>query len=333
MKRLLVLGVSLLGVWLAACGGTGPTQAEAPKPDLDKPTKAETGGASAEAMAALDAAEKKDYAGAKEKADAVLAKNPKDAVAHYARGIAAEQGDKDLAAAEKHYRDALASDPKLVGASIFLSALLIDGKKFEDAAKVCRAGLEQNKGVVELHLNLASALHGSGDHATSAKAYGNAVALKPDDVELRIWHGQELLEAGDNDGASKAFKNATAKAGKNVTVLALAGIGLRDAGDYTGCVATFDQAIGVKAGAPLYVERAICKHKAGDLAGARKDTDEAIKLEPSSKAYFAAGKFAEEAKDKKACFKFYAECAKLAAAAKPGTKVEEEAKKGAERCK
>lgn len=336
MKTLCLAAVLLL----SACGGTGPSQAEGPKPDLDKPTKAESGGASAESMAALEAVEKKDYDAAKAKADGVLAKNPKDAVANYARGIVAEQSEKNPEAAEKHYRAALASDPKLVGASIFLSALLIDKKQFDEAAKVCRSGIEQNKGALELHLNLASALHGAGDHATSAKSYGNAVALKADDVELRIWHAQELLEAGDKDAASKQFKNAIAKAGKNTSVLALAGLGLRDAGDFTGCVATFDQAIAVKAAAPFYTERAICKQRANDLAGARKDLDEAIKLEPSSKAHFYAGKLAEEAftasktpADKKSCREHYLEAQKLAAAAKPGTKVEDEAKKGADRCK
>ena len=82
----------------------------------------------------------------------------------------------------------------------------------------------------------------------------------------------------------------------------------------------------------FFTERAICKHLGKDLPGARKDLDEALKLDASSKAHFYAGKFAEEAGDKKACKAHYAEAAKLAAAAKPGTKVEEEAKKGAERC-
>ena len=116
-------------------------------------------------------------------------------------------------------------------------------------------------------------------------------------------------------------------------LLAIAGLGLREAGDLPGCVAAFDRAIGVKPQAPFYTERALCKHEAKDLAGARKDLDESIKIEPSSKSYFYAGKFAEEAGDKKACRAHYLEAAKLAGAAKPGTKVEEEAKKGAERCK
>lgn len=335
MKRSIAVVGFMLGVLgMIGCGGTGPTQAEAPKPNLDdKPAKADTGGASAEAMAALEAAESKDYAGAKAKADAVLAKNPKDAVAHYARGIVAEQSDKDPEAAEKHYRAALEADPKLVGASINLSALLYDKKQFDEAAKVARAGIALAKGTPELHINLAYALHGAGDHATAAKAFANAVALKPEDAELRIWHAQELLDAGDKDGAARAYKGAQAKAKGNLSALTLVGLGLKEAGDLPGCVAAFDQAIGLKATAPFFTERALCKHAASDVAGARKDLDEAIKLDPSSKAHFYAGKFAEGAGDKKACKAHYLEAAKLAAAAKPGTKVEEEAKKGADRCK
>jgi tetratricopeptide (TPR) repeat protein len=327
----------LLGVFAVVvavgCASSGPGQAEGPKPDLDQPSKDDTGGASAEAMAALEAAEAKDYAAAKSRADAALAKNPKDAVAHYVLGIVAEQGDKNLDEAETHYRAALDADPKLVGASIFLSALLIDKQQFDDAAKVARAGLDHAKATIELHINLASALHGAGDHKTAAKSYGNAVQLKPDDVELRIWHAQELLDADEKDAAAKEFKNAIAKAKTNTSVLALAGLGLREAGDLPGCVAAFDQALSVKPSAPFHTERALCKHAAKDLPGARKDLDESIKLEPSSKAHFYAGKLAEEANDKKGCRAHYTEAAKLAAAAKPGTKVEEEAKKGADRCK
>lgn len=334
MKRTTTVAVVL---FLVGCGGSGPSQAEAPKPSLDdKPPHAgaaDTGGASAEAMAALEAAEAKSWADAKAKADAVLAKNPKDAVAHYARGIVAEDADKDLDAAEKHYVAALEADPKLVGASIFLSALYIKREKWDDAAKVARAGLEHAKGTYELHLHLALALHGKGDHALAAKAYANAVTLRPDDGKLRFDHGEELLEAGDKDGAAKAFKGAIAKAKGDSSLIALSGLELKKAGDLPGCVAAMDQAIAVKASGAFYTERAICKHAAKDVEGARKDLDEAIKLEPSSKNHFYAAKFAEDAGDKKACKTHYEQAAKLAAAAKPGTKVEEEAKKGAARCK
>lgn len=320
---------------LMACGGSGPTQAEGPKPTLPSGPDEGASAGSGEGAAALEAAKGNDFKTAKEKADAALAKNPKDATAHYARGIAAEQGDKDVDTAEKHYRAALSADPKLVGASIFLSALLIDKKQFDEAAKVAREGIERDKGTYELHLHLGIALHNLGDHGKAAKSFGNAVALHPDDAGLRLDYGKELLEAGDKDTAAKAFKEAATKAKGDPSLLTEAALGLKDAGDNTACATTLDPVIANKPSPALYIVRASCRHAGKDLPGARKDLDEAMKLEkpPSWRTHGYAAKYAEEAGDKKACRALYLETAKLIAAEKSGTKVEEEAKKGAERCK
>jgi len=326
----------IAAVLLIGCGGSGggPSQAEGPKPALPSgPEEGQT--ASGAGGEALEAAKAGDFKAAKEKADAALAKNPKDAVAHYARGIAAEDGDKDDATAEKHYRAALEANPKLVGASIFLSAQMIKLKKFEEAAKVARDGITHDKGTYELHLHLGIALHNLGDHKLAAKSFGNAVQLHPDDAGLRLDHGKELLEAEEKDAAAKAFKEAAGKAKGDASLLTEAALGLKDAGDFTACASTLDPVITAKPTAALYIVRASCRHGGKDLPGARKDLDEAIKLEkPSSwRTHGYAAKYAEEAGDKKACRALYLETAKLIAAEKPGTKVEEEAKKGADRCK
>jgi Tfp pilus assembly protein PilF len=330
MKRFGLFTVMLL----IGCGGSGPSQAEGPKPTLPSGPD-ESQAASGAGGEALEAAKAGDFNAAKEKADAALAKNPKDAIAHYARGIAAEDGDKDDVVAEKHYRAALEANPKLVGASIFLSAQLIKLKRFEEAAKVARDGIQHDKGTYELHLHLGIALHNLGDHATAAKSFANAVQLHPDDAALRVDYGRELLEAKDNDAAARAFKEAASKAKGDTTLLTEAALGLKDAGDHVACASTLDPVIAAKASAPLYIVRASCRHGAKDLPGARKDLDEAIKLEkPASfRTHGYAAKYAEEAGDKKACRALYLETAKLIAAEKPGTKIEEEAKKGAERCK
>lgn len=329
MKSALVFAGAVV-VFLVGCGGSGPTQAEGPKPNLDAPP-ASSGNPKAgtidlsDAHAALEA---HDYATARTKAEAALAKEPNHAEAHFVVGVC-DEADKKPDDAAKHYREALKSDPRLLGASINLSAILIDQKQFDEAADVARAGLKYSKGSPELHINLAYALQGKGDKDAAAKSFGNAVMLKPDDAELRLWHAQALLDAGDKDGAAKAFKNALGKAKGNADVMALAGIGLAQAGDAAGCVGALDQAIAAKSSPDLLTERAICKHKAKDVAGARADLDASIKLKPTVKAHAAAAKYAEEAGDKKACRDHYQEVAKMAA----GTKVEEEAKKGAARCK
>lgn len=324
--------VAVLVAGLAGCASSGPSQAEAPKPNLDEP-KGEAPPGSADAMAALEAAEKKDYAAAKSKGEAVLAKAPNDPVAHFALGVVSEESDKDVEAAEKHYRAALAADPKLVGASIYLSALLVDQKKFDEAADVARKGLAHAKATPELHINLAWALAGKGDAASAAKSMGNAITLKPDDAALRLDQADFYLQAGDKDAAAKAYKNAIAKAKGDGSVLGVAASGLAKAGDPAGCVATWDQVITKGEKPQPLLQRALCKAQAKDLEGALADAKKAIAIEPSPAAHYAAGKYAEAAGDKKTCKTHYAEAAKLAAAAKPGTELEAAAKKGEARCK
>jgi Tfp pilus assembly protein PilF len=316
---------------IAACAGSGPGQAEGPKPNLDDngtgggtPTSASSPDLDA-AMAALEA---KDCKTARAKADAVIAKTPTSADANFVLGVC-DEGDGKPEDAVKHYEAALAADATLSGASINLSALLIDLKRWDDAAKVCKDGLAKQKGTVELHINLSYALKGKGDHANAAKSFANAIALKPDDPTLRVDRAMELLSAGDKEGAAKELKNALAKAGGNADLLAEIGVGLAQTGDAQGCVAAFDKAVAAKSSPELLTERAICKHKANDLAGARKDLDDALAKDPASiKAHAAAAKYAEEAKDKKACKMHYAEVAKLA---KEGD-LADQAKKGVERC-
>jgi uncharacterized protein (TIGR02996 family) len=306
---------------LAGCGGSGPTQAEGPKPqNLDSPPPSKSSGIDvSEAHAALEA---KDYEKARKIAEDALAKEPNHAEAHFVVGVC-DEADKKIDLAMGHYRSALKSDPKLLGASINLSALLIDQKQYDEAAEVARAGIKNAKGSAELHINLAYALLGKGEKDAAAKSFENAMKLRPDDAELRLWYADALLEAGDKAGASKGYKNAIAKAKGNAQLITAAAIGLAKADDPTGCVAALDQVISSKATPDSYTERAICKHKGKDLPGARKDLDDSIKLQSTVKAHFIAGKYAEEAGDKKACKLHFDEVGKMAA----GTKVAEEAKK------
>ena len=333
-RALSVLSMSSLVAMaaLTACGASGPGQAEGPKPSLEDPKDNGGGGAPASSPdldAAMSALESKDYKTARAKAEAVLAKTPDSADANFVLGVCDESDGKPDDAV-KHYQAALAKDPAISGASINLSALLIDLKRWDDAAQVCKDGLAKQKGTVELHINLSYALKGKGDHESAAKSFANAIALKPDDPTLRVDRAMELLSAGDKDGAAKELKNALGKSGGNADLLAEIGVGLAQTGDAPGCVAAFDKAIAAKSTPEFFTERAICKHKANDLAGARKDLDDALAKDPANiKAHAAAAKYAEEAKDKKACKLHYLEVAKLA---KEGD-LADQAKKGADRCK
>ena len=329
-----VVSAALFGVAVAvsACGGGGgaPKQAEGPKPDLDAPPKGSAAEkpvapAIVEAQAAL---ESKNYPTARAKAQSVLDKDATDADAHFVLGVCDdEDGKKESAIA--HYQAALQTDPKMFSAAINLASLLADAKRFDEAAEVARGAISRGgKGLAELHTVLAIALKGQGKHDLAARSYANAIALKPDDAELYLWQGEAFLDAGDKDGALRAYRGAAAHAKDDAQVLGLAAIGLAKAGDATGCVSALDRAIAKKATSELLTERAICKHVVKDLAGARVDLDAAIAKAPTFRAHVAAGTYAGEAGDKKACRAHFLEAAKIAAG-KPG---EKEAKERAEKC-
>ena len=308
------------------CGSSGPKQVEGPKPSLDDSDKG-SGSSNPDIAAAEDALKAKDCVTARAKATAVLDKTPKMPDALFILGVC-DEADGKPEDAVAHYKGALEGDPTSTGAAVNLSALLIDLQRYDDAIEVCKASLAKSKATVELHINLAYALKGKGDHAMAAKSFANAIALKPDDASLRIDRAGELTAAGDKDGAAKELKNALAKAGNDADLLAEIGVGLAKVDDAPGCVAAFDKAIAAKSSPVFLTERGICKHKAKDLAGARKDLDDAIATDPGNlKAQFAAGMYAEEAKDKKACKQHFGEAVKLA----KGDLVEQ-AKKGLEKC-
>ncbi len=341
MKHLVGIAALLLlvGGTGLACSPAGPTQAEGPKPDLDKPPK---GAASsdpiapelADAQAALEA---KNCTVAVEKAKAVVAKNPKHGDAHFILGVCADSGFPDLKSdksdeqAVTHYQAALDANPKNTGDAENLSAILVSQKKWDDAIAVCKKGLDAIKSASPgLHANLGYALAGKGDNAGAVKSWGNALKLSPDLVDVRLDRAETLVALGQKDEAIKELKAAGTSAKADGKQKRLAAHSLSAAGDHAACVTVLDGVISAKAEPDTLTQRAQCKHKAGDLAGARADIDESIKLKPTLNAHGFGAQWAEQAKDKKACTHHWTELGKLGAGK---AKAEEEAKKGVDRCK
>jgi tetratricopeptide (TPR) repeat protein len=299
-------------VCVYACGGA-PEQAQVKAPSLEEsaaPSSSAPSGspASQEAYAALDA---KDYAKARAKADEALKANPNDPIAHLVLGVCDEEA-KNLDSAIAHYEATLKGDPKNFAASLNLSAIYVDRKEWDRAAEVARKALAYAKGSWELHANLGWALRGKGEHDKAAKSFGNAAKLNPKDPSLWVLRGQELLAQAtpDKEGALKAFKEAISLAGDDQGVLADAGVGLGEAGDAPGCAAALGK---LKEPAPEQLrERAVCKHMAKDLAGARADLDLAIKKKATAQMHWSAAAYAVEAGDEKSCKAHLAEMSKLA---------------------
>src|SRR5205807_740345 len=85
-----------------------------------------------------------DYNAARAAFEAAIAKNPKQADAHfYLAEMMEKTGDK--AAAEAGYKRALEAQPDFPDAALNLMAVYIEGKKYDDAIVLAKKLLEKNQ--------------------------------------------------------------------------------------------------------------------------------------------------------------------------------------------
>src|SRR5439155_5003093 len=136
----------------------------------DMPAGAQQSEPSGDLGKGIAALERGDTAAAKQSYQEMVKKNAKDGDAYHLLGLISEkEGKKETA--EKAYRRALELKPELEASSVNLSALLIDGERYDEGLVVSRAGLGKHPENAPLHLNAAIALAGKGDQAASAKEF------------------------------------------------------------------------------------------------------------------------------------------------------------------
>ncbi|MGC4068334.1 MAG: tetratricopeptide repeat protein [Polyangiaceae bacterium] len=146
----------------------------------------------AEAMKAIEA---KRFGDAKTLLTKAIAKNPKDAQAHYYTGVVESSEGGDVKRAIESYRKAIELDPKLVDAYVNLSALELEAKDEASALKTAEQGLAVAKKQPDLALNRALALEALGKSEEALGAYRDAVELRPDDFTLKVSYAQLLARA------------------------------------------------------------------------------------------------------------------------------------------
>jgi Tfp pilus assembly protein PilF len=310
------LGHLFLLASLAACGGSEPpkTQNEALTPPKLPPSMGgpiSNGSSSAElaepapppaspeVAKGLKALEAKDYATAKSTCEAVTKKNPKDADAWACLGEALQS---DAAGAEKAYKKALEIRPEHEGAAQGLSGLLVDAKRFDDAATVAKAGLAKHPQNPALNFNLALALAEKGDQAGATKAFDDATRFAPNEPLFFVAYGQWLAKWKQPELAVLKLRDAVKVSGGDAAVLATAAFEMQHVGAFADCISTLDRAIASKDVAELRMQRGICKMGAKDKPGAIADLQSAVqkddKLAPAH--FYLGGRLAEGGKLKEA---------------------------------
>jgi len=291
------LSLSLsLATLTAACGGSPTPPAEAPDPSLGPSARAASAPAATAAGGSTDgpvatstsddvtkgtaAIKAGDWTGARAAFEAALKKSPKQADAHYYLGLVMDKTG-DRAAAEKSYKTALDLQPELQEAAENLTALYVEGQKFDEAIGVARKALAKNTKNAEMQLNLAAALSGKGDIEAASKAFDDAVKLAPNDARFYVAYAHHLGAAKKNDEAIAKLKHAQRLADDDPAMLGTIGFELRTARAVPECIAAFDKAITLEDNADFRTNRALCKFAAKDKAGAIADLTTATQKEPT----------------------------------------------------
>ena len=290
---------------LGACGGPLPP-ADRPDPSLapsaptaspttpsgtDGPVAASSSDDVTKGTAAIKAG---DWTGARAAFEAAVKKNPKQADAHYYLGLVMDKaGDK--AVAEKSYRTALELQPDLQEAAENLTAIYVEGQKYDEAIAVARKSLAKNAKNAGMQLNLAFALSGKGDVDGASKAFEDAVKLAPNDAQYYLAYAQHLGAAKKTDDAIAKLKQAQRVAGGDPALLGTIGYELKTLRAVPECIAAFDKAIAVKDNADFRTNRAQCRYVAKDRPGAMADLQAAIAKEPGfAPAHYWLGSWLHE---------------------------------------
>jgi tetratricopeptide (TPR) repeat protein len=277
----------------AACGNSKPPEAAHAEPSSTASTSS-TPAPTAEPVAAptnsddvkkgLAAMKSGDYNGARSAFEAAIAKNPKQADAHfYLAQMMEKTGDK--AAAEAGYKRALEAQPDLVDAAVNLIALYIESKKYDDAIALAKKLLEKNPKDPMMRFNYAVALAGKGDQDNARKEYDAALKLAPNNAELYLSYAHQLIEWKKNDAAMTRLKQAEGIASSDAGVLASIAVEYKNLRAFPECVSALDKAVTAKDGAEVRFLRGVCKLAQKDLPGATTDFQFAADKEPARAEY------------------------------------------------
>lgn len=272
---------------LTACGGAPAQPPDSPNPSLatpapttpaptptgtDGPAAASTSDDVTKGTAAVKAG---DWNGARTAFESAIKKNPKQADAYYYLGLVMDKTG-DRAAAEKNYKTALDLQPELQEAAENLTAIYVEGQKYDEAIAIARKALARNAKNAEMQLNLAFALSGKGDVEGATKAFDDAVKLAPNDARFYVGYAQHLAAAKKGDEALAKLKQAQRVAGDDPALLGTIGYEYKTLRAVPECIATFDKAITLKDNADFRTNRAHCKYAAKDKPGAMADLQAAI---------------------------------------------------------
>jgi tetratricopeptide (TPR) repeat protein len=148
--------------------------------------------------------------------DGLIAKNPKDADAHYARGFVLSRTGKNNEGAVAAYDKAFELDNRLADAAYNAGVVLGRIGNAKEAAVRFERALKVAPKMVDAAYNAGQSYYDLGDYALAAARWETAAKLSPDDFQIAKKLVQAYVATGKADKVKKARDRVFAmwKAGK-----------------------------------------------------------------------------------------------------------------------
>jgi len=175
--------------------------------------------------------------------------SPNAAEAAFREGIA-RMRKGDVAAAAELFAQAIARDPRHVGAHNNLGVALRRQGKIDEAMACYRSALARDPGHAPAHNNLGEALASKGEDAAALASYARAVACNPGYVDAHYNLGNTHFSKGRFAKAAASFERAVALRPDHVTALNGLALALEKLGRLDDALRHYRRALELKPGEP-----------------------------------------------------------------------------------
>ncbi len=167
------------------------------------------------------------------------------------------------------------------------AGFLMEGRAFEQAERVYRAGLREVPGCDELKFGLAVALQSQLKWKSAQGLFQEIARLNPTFPRIQLVLARSLLESGDWEGAERAFRKGLEVNSRDAETLLHFGILLNKQGRFEEAAEFLGECVSVDGANPqVRVERARSLLELDRLREAERELSEAIGLDPECKEAF-----------------------------------------------
>ena len=230
--------------------------------------------------------QRQDYARGQTLLQAQLARNPRDARAHYNLGtIYRRQGHLDEAIAA--FRAAIQYDPGLVDAHYNLGVAYTASGRLDEARDEFQRIAKLNPDDPDTHVLVGVALKDARQYDAARAEFEHAIRLNPDHVEAHYNLGLVYQALGRHDAAMFEYKDVLRLDPNNTRVLTRLGMVYADAGRLDDAIAIFSRLVQEDPNnAEAHYNLGIAYRARDDVAGVLREFREVVRLRPQDAEAF-----------------------------------------------